>query len=80
MADEDDGDDEMHRAMALGIGVIGTLIGVWLALNGGGTCLGLRFTDFCLIGGQTFGLLVTIFGLLFLWGGYDAYKQGEKTI
>jgi hypothetical protein len=46
----------------------------------GGTCLALRFTDFCLIGGQLFGTIFGLFGLLPLLAGLDAYRQGDKYV
>jgi len=46
----------------------------------GGTRLALRFTDFCLIGGQLFGTIFGLFGLLSLLAGLDAYRQGDKYV
>jgi len=62
------------------IGLLLAPLGGWLALNGGGTCLALRFTDFCLIGGQLFGTIFGLFGLLSLLAGLDAYRQGDKYV
>lgn len=77
MADEK---DEQGWLVTLVIGLILTPLGGWLALNGSGVCLAIRLTDFCLIGGQTFGVLAFLFGLLLLWGGYDDFKQGKSAI
>lgn len=76
----EDGEDQMHRAYALLLGLLMGGVGYWLWANGGGSCVALRFSDSCLMGGTTLGAVLALFGLLILWGGLDAYKQGERYV
>lgn len=78
MADDDD--DEMHRALAVGLGGILGIVGLWLTFSAGGFCLTLAFLDSCLLPGWLVGLAFLVIGALLLWGGLDAYRQGEKTV
>lgn len=77
MSDED---EEMGWLTAIGFGVVAVLLGGWLALNGGGACVALRFANTCLIGGQSFGLVLFLLGLLGLWVGYDEFQKGGDAI
>lgn len=72
-------DDEWGWLTTLIFGAVLTPIGGWLALNGSGVCIALHFSNSCLIGGQTFGILGFLFGVLLLWAGYDDFTKGKDA-